>query len=336
MDKGIKNTVDRIIKLKRFIPGMPVILFCALLVWIFSGFFTVGPDEIGIVKTFGRQARQEKPGLHYHLPWPISEALTPKIKKIYSLEIGPPDTAFDDVIPNQTRPKANLLLTGDRNLIQVGFTLQYRIKDPQAYSFRSEKPEVMIEAAARAAMSETIGGLKLDEALTTERGKTEKAVKTNLQSAMEAYELGISITAVQLQGVQPPVTVRDSFKAALSAQEEKIKIINEAQSYATDIQLMAQGKAAATISEAEAYREDKLNRAKGEAARFIAIYQVYKKSRDVTKQRIYLEEMEKVLSRAGKVILEPRERTVLPYYNLNNADVPRTPLPEVKKETENP
>ena len=307
-DKVVEN-------FKRFKGRMPsgYILIVLLVVgWLLSGIYIVAPDEIGVVKQFGAFSRTSQPGPHYHLPFPIESVLKPTVTQIRRFEIG-----FRTVYPGpppqyRSVPDEALMLTGDENIIDIQFIVQYKIDKPTDFLFNVDDPYETVRDAAEAAMREVIGKNKIDEALTTGKFQIQKDTEATLQDILNVYKSGLKVVAVQLQAVHPPQQVIDAFKDVASAREDQNRFINEAEGYANDILPKAKGQAAQLERQAEAYKEEKIKRAQGDASRFISQYNEYKKARDVTRKRLYLETMEKVLAKGKKFVINQDKQSVLP------------------------
>jgi membrane protease subunit HflK len=310
-------------------PAPGVILLLAFLAWILSGFFVVGPDEIGVIKTFGRKARTEESGLHYHLPYPISTVLRPKIKAIKRLEfgfrVGDPQSGPAYV----EMPSESMMLTGDENIVDLRFLLHFRIKNYDDYLFGLSKPENTVRSAAQAVMRSSVAQLNLDQILTTSKQELADKAALDLQTLLDKYKAGLEVVTVQFESVQPPKQVSSAFKAVVSAREKKNQIINSARSRANEIVPLAQGQAQAMLLQAESYLAETNERAKGETTRFLSLLAETEQSRAVTKQRLYLEAMEAVLSKAGRIILDPQEMAILPFvWNYTGAEGKRIPIEE--------
>jgi len=298
----LRNLGDDLKRLTNFnlnVPGGPKLLvLVAIVLWLLSGIYIVEPDEMGVVRRFGAYDRTAGPGPHYHIPFPVESVLTPKVSQNQSVSVGFRTAGAKDGGGFQTRPvpEEALMLTGDENIIDVQFIVQYVIGDPVEWLFRIKDPGETVKAAAEAAMREVIGNNNIDSALTTGKLEIQNTTKALLQSVLDRYNCGVTVTAVQLQDVHPPKDVMDAFKDVASALEDKNRVINEAESYLNDILPKARGQAAAVINDAQAYRESVVRKAQGEAARFVAILAEYNKAKDVTRERLYLEAMEEILS----------------------------------------
>jgi len=292
---------------------LPLILLILLLLWLISGIYIVSPDEVGVVKRFGKMVRVTMPGPHYHLPYPIETVLKPKVTKVRRIEIGFRTVSVGPPAQYRSVPEESLMLTGDENIVSVEFIVQYRIKDPVAYLFNVKDIPETVKDAAEAAMREIVGKTHIDEILTVGKYRIQQETKELLQKILDRYNAGLKIVAVQLQDVHPPKAVMHAFKDVASAKEDMNKFINEAEAYRNDILPRAKGKAAQIINEAIAYKETKIRKAKGEMERFLSRLKAYKQAPKVIKEQIYLETMEKILARTKEIVLpEKIEKIILP------------------------
>ena len=306
--------------------GFALIAVAAVVLWGFSGFFRVEPDELGVVLRFGKFVREAQPGLNYHLPYPIETALTPQALRVNKIDIG-----FDLRRGSTMRdlPEEALMLTGDENIVDVDFSVLWKIK-PDAkgvenYLFNIQQPEGTVKAVAESAMREVIGRSTLQPILTGARQNIETAVHELMQKVLDNYGAGVQITQVQLQKVDPPSQVIDAFRDVQAARADSERAQNEAQSYANKVVPEARGKAAQITQSAEAYREQTVAEAKGATSRFLQVYDEYKKAPDVTRQRMYLETMERLFGGTDKIILD-QGGGVVPYLPLDQLTrKPQTP-----------
>lgn len=307
---------------KERLPGGPkIVLLVVVLLWIASGIYIVEPDEAGVVQRFGAYAYTTGPGPHYHLPFPVETVKTPKVTEVRRVEIGFRSVygRAGESMQNRSVPEESLMLTGDENIVDVQFSVQYQIGNPVDYLFKIDHPGETLKSAAEAAMREVMGNAKIDSVLTSGKLKVQTDTKTLLQSMLDRYQTGIEVLAVQLQDVHPPKAVVDAFKDVASAREDKSRFINEADAYANDILPKARGQAAAVLNEATAYREQVSRRAKGGADRFSALRAEYDKAKDVTRERLYIEAMENLFSSPGleKIILgDGTAKQAVPYLPL--------------------
>ena len=293
---------------------MPVVL-AALAIWLLTGTFMVGPDEVGVIRTFGKHTRVAQSGLNWHFPVPIETVNTPKVTEVKRVEIG-----FRTLRNGQYRTveKESLMLTGDENIVDAEMIVQYKIKDPVAYLFNIVEPELTVREAAEASLRTVVGRNKIDETLTTGKFTIQEETKFQLQSILDLYESGIHVVAVQLQDVSPPKEVIGAFKDVASAKEDKNRMVNQAEGYRNDVIPKARGEAEAMIRAAEGFRESRIKRAEGDAAKFTTILQEYRKAKSITEIRLYLETMEKVLPGIEKIIVPDKDSgNMLNLLNLN-------------------
>ena len=293
---------------------MPVVL-AALAIWLLTGTYMVGPDEVGVVRTFGEHTRVAQSGLNWHFPVPIETVNTPKVTEVKRVEIG-----FRTLRNGQYRTveKESLMLTGDENIVDAEMIVQYKIKDPVSYLFNIVEPELTVREAAEASLRTVVGRNKIDETLTTGKFTIQEETKFQLQSILDLYESGIHVVAVQLQDVSPPKEVIGAFKDVASAKEDKNRMVNQAEGYRNDLIPKARGEAEAMIRAAEGFRESRIKRAEGDAAKFTTILQEYRKAKSITEKRLYLETMEKVLPGIEKIIIPDKDSgNILNLLNLN-------------------
>ena len=301
--------------------GLALIALAAVAIWGLSGFFRVEPDELGVVLRFGKYVRDVKPGLNYHLPYPIESVLTPKVTRVNRIEIG--RRYVEDLRRGTTTrevPEESLMLTGDENIVDVDYSVFWLVKPDGAadYLFNIQQPEGTVKAVAESAMREIIGRSELEPILTGARQTIETAVQALMQSTLDRYGSGIQITQVQLQKVDVPAQVIDAFKDVQAARIDLERAKNEARTYANKVVPEARGRAAQITQSAEAYREQTVAEAKGASSRFRQIYDEYKKAPEVTRQRMYLETMERLFGGTDKVIVDSAATSgVVPYLPLD-------------------
>jgi membrane protease subunit HflK len=307
-----------------------VLLALLISVWLLSGFFRVEPDEKGLVMRFGAYSRTTQPGLNYRLPWPIESVVLPAVTRINRIEIG--YRSAPELVRGQGRGDGNaevaaesLMLTGDENIIDIDFAVFWRIRDPVAFLFNTRNPAYTVKSAAESVMREVIGRTPIQPALTDARARIEESVKAGVQAILDAYGSGVEITQVQLQKVDPPAAVIDSFRDVQRANTDAERMRNEAESYRNDIVPRARGDAAAVIAEADGARQASVAASTGQAQRFLSVLQAYNAAKDVTMQRLYLETMQEILTKTPAVILDDRLQGVLPLLPLNETG--GTPLP---------
>jgi modulator of FtsH protease HflK len=308
--------------------GLSLILLAAIAIWGFSGFFRVDPDELGVVLRFGKYVREVQPGLNYHLPYPIETALTPQALRVNKIDIGMRVAA--DLRRGTTIrrvPEESLMLTGDENIVDVDFSVLWKIKPNGVgdYLFNIQQPEGTVKAVAESAMREVVGRSNIQPILTGARQNIETGVQDLMQSVLDKYGAGIQITQVQLQKVDPPSQVIDAFRDVQAARADLERSQNVAQTYANKVVPEARGRAAQITQNAEAYREQTVAEAKGATSRFLQVYDEYKKAPDVTRQRMYLETMERLFGGTDKIIMDSGGG-VVPYLPLDQLTRrPQTP-----------
>jgi len=286
--------------------GIALLVVAVVAIWLLSGFFRVQSEELGVVLRFGKHVRTVQPGLNYHLPYPIETVLLPKALRVSTLSIG---MRFDETRRGggyRDVPEESLMLTGDENIVDVDFTVLWRIKPDGVgeFLFNIQNPEGTVKAVAESAMREVIGRTNIQPILTGARTTTEAAVQELMQKTLDSYKSGVLVQQVQMQKVDPPAQVIDSFRDVQAARADLERLQNEAQTYANRVVPDARGRASQILQVAQGYKEQAVAEAKGQTARFNKVYDEYRKAPDVTRQRIYLETMERVLGPADKVVID--------------------------------
>ena len=304
--------------------GFALLALGAIALWGVSGFFRVEPDEVGVVLRFGKEVREVQPGLNYHLPYPVETVLTPKALQVRKIDVG--RRIVDDLRRGTTTrdvPEESLMLTGDENIVDVDFSVLWRIKPAGvgAYLFNIQNPEGTVKAVAESAMREVIGRSEIQAVLTQARQATELAVQELMQKTLDNYSSGILVVQVQMQKVDPPQQVIDAFRDVQAARADLERAQNEAQTYANRVVPEARGRVAQILQAADAYKSQTVAEAVGQTSRFSKIYDEYKKAPDVTRKRMYLETMERVLGGTDKILLDSGSQGggtgVVPYLPLN-------------------
>ncbi|MCH7929886.1 MAG: FtsH protease activity modulator HflK [Proteobacteria bacterium] len=323
-------------KIKRFMPsgvggtrGLFLIIAVVLAVWLSTGLYRVQPGEVGVEMLFGKFVKTTTPGLNYWFPGPIGEALTPNVERTNQITIGfrgAGDVGGRTAGGRDVRdvPQESLMITGDLNVIDIDFIVQWRIKDAAAFLFNIRDPEATVKIVAESAMREVIGQARLEDALTVRRQEIEQQTRELLQQILDDYGAGVLIADLKLQKVDPPGAVIDSFNDVQRARQDKERKQNEAEAYRNRVVPTARGEAAKITQGAEAYKEKVVKEADGEANRFLAVYETYKVAKSVTIQRLYIEALEEVLRGTQKVIIDSQSSGgpgVIPYL----------PLPELRK-----
>jgi membrane protease subunit HflK len=302
-------------------------------VWLASGIYVVQPDEQGVVQRFGAFVKRTSPGINYHLPWPIESVQTPQVTREQQLNIG-----YRAETPNgRDIPEESLMLTGDENIVDINFTVFWAIKDAGAFLFNVENPadalDATIKAVAESAMREVVGKNQIEPILTENREAIQDEVRTLMQTTLDAYSAGVTITRVQMQKADPPSQVIDAYRDVQAARTDQDRMRNEAEAYANRVIPEARGEAARIIQQSEGYKQQTVAEAQGEAQRFIAVYEQFKKAPDVTRRRMYLETMQQVLSGMNKVIVDSRGngQGVVPVLPLPGLTAPAATPPAVAR-----
>ncbi len=315
------------------IPGWMMILFAGAVVAL-AGFylftFRVNPDEAGVVMRFGRYDRLATPGLHFRWPPPIEEVRTPKVTRQNIIEVGMrsgvPGRGYSTTVRDVA--EESLMLTGDENIVDIDFVVFWRIKPErvQDYLFNIQNPETTVKEVAESAMREIVGQSNIQPILTEARQKTEQAVQKLIQEVLDTYGAGIRIDQVQLQKVDPPEQVIDAFRDVQAARADKERLQNEANRYANEVIPQARGERDRMFQQAEGYKQQSIAEATGQASRFLKIYDEYKKAPEVTRRRMYLETMERVMTGTDKIIIENKGG--------GQGVVPFLPLDQLQKKKE--
>jgi len=289
-------------------------------IWLLSGFYMVGTNQVGVVMRFGAYERTEDAGLRYHLPSPIEEVLLPNVTSQNEIQIGFRQISRNGVEHSRYIPEESMMLTQDENLINVQFAVFWRINDVNDYLFEIRDPDITIKMAAESVMREVIGQNKLQFALTKGRGQIADEAKIRLQELVDEYKAGITVTQINLQTVAVPDEVKDAFQDVVNARLDMERFQNQAAAHVNKVIPDAKGIAAKMIQQAMGYRDQKIAVAKGDADRFTEVLAAYRVAKSVTSKRLYLETMEKILSKANKVITDGKGGTIplYPYHDLLN------------------
>ncbi len=310
------------------IPKLPggairgIIIAVVLLLVAVSSFYTVGPEEIGVVLRLGRFVRTTDPGLHAKLPFAIERVIKVPVQRQLKEEFGfqTVSAGVRSQFSVRGRESEANMLTGDLNAAVVEWVVQYRIVDPYQYLFRVRNVRETFRAMTEAVMRKIVGDRTVNEVLTVGRQEISDLAKQNLQALCDQYETGIKVEQVVLQDVNPPDPVKPSFNEVNQAQQEREKLISEAQSDYNKVIPRARGEAQQTIQEAEGYALSRVNTARGDSARFVSIYDQYRRAPEVTRKRIYLETMSRILPQVQrKIVIDADLKSVLPLLNLDAA-----------------
>jgi membrane protease subunit HflK len=303
------------------IPLGPILLGFAVLLALQTSYYTIEPEEVGVVLRFGEHVRTTNPGLHLRLPFAVERVYKVPVQRQLKEEFGfrTVRAAERSEFTRDARSRAEaLMLTGDLNIADVEWIVQYKVVDPVAYLFKVRNATETFRDIGEAVMRTVIGDRSVDEALTAGRQEAEDETVVRLQELCRQYELGIDVQLVALQDVNPPDPVKPSFNEVNQAEQERETLINQAQAELNREIPRAEGEAKATIEQANGYAIDRTNRARGEAERFIALHSEYRKAPDVTRRRMYLETMAEVLPQVGRtVIVDEAVKGILPLLDLN-------------------
>ncbi len=309
--------------------GLVVLVVLAIMVGS-SAYYTVGPEETGVVLRFGRYVREAGPGLHFKLPLGIESATTVKTGRVFKEEFG-----FRGVQPGiRSRftekgfSEESLMLTGDLNVIEVKWIVQFKIREPRKWLFAVRDGVAAIRDLSEAVMRAIVGNRYGDEVLTLARVEIAAQAQKDLQKLLDSYDTGVQVVTVKLQDVNPPKPVQPAFNEVNEARQQKERMINEAQeAYNREIP-KALGNAKRVVTEAEGYEAERVNRARGEAKRFDLVLSAYRQAREVTRRRFYLETMKTVLENADKIyVVDEKVKGLLPLLDLTKG---RTPAKEVR------
>ena len=306
--------------------GIIVIAILIALAWGATGFYRIQPGEQGVELLFGKYIKSTEAGLHYWAPSPMGSVITPNVERTNEISVGFRGTAGGSrTAATRDVPEESLMLTGDQNIIDIDFVVQWRIKSAENFLFNIRDPAATVKLAAESSIREVVGQTPLEDALASKRTEVETNTKDLLQQILDSYKAGVFVVDVKLQKVEPPKAVIDAFDDVQRAKQDKEREQNEAEAYANDILPKSQGEAARIVQAATAYREQLIKEAEGEAKRFLSVYEAYKGNKAVTTKRLYIERMQEVLKNSNKIIID----------NIKGGQgvVPYLPLPELQKRT---
>jgi modulator of FtsH protease HflK len=278
-----------------------VLLLALAASYLGSGFYTVGADERGIVRRFGAPAGHVGPGMHYRLPWPIDRVDVLKTTSVMKTGVG---FALPDEASGAQPATGMELLTGDTNILSVALVLQYVIRNPADFLFQVEDPKALIDGVAQAVLTETVAGMPIDELLTTGRVALQDKVKKETQAVLDRYRSGVQLTSANIMSITLDRTVAEAFQDVADAMADREKLQNDARTYENDLIPKARGEARTTLAAADAYRQQRVAEAVGESGRFLALLKEYEKARDITRVRLYLEAMQKILPKVKLYVLD--------------------------------
>lgn len=295
-------------------------LIIIAIIILLTGFYTINPEEVGVVQRFGKYINTTEPGLHFKIPFGIDKLTKVKIKNVFKEEFGFRTLRSGVKTQYSTRSynQESIMLTGDLNIADVQWIVQYRIKDPVAYLFNIRNVEESIRDLNESVIREVVGDRSVDEVIVLNRKEIADESMILLQALLDGYGAGIEIVTINLQNVNPPDRVKPAFNDVNSAKQEKERIVNQAWQEYNHIIPEAEGKAKRTIEEARGYAVNRVNRARGDANRFIDMYTQYSRAKEVTRKRLYLETMREILPKMEKIfIVDEQQKGLLPLLNLD-------------------
>lgn len=325
LEEILRRSQDR---LKDLLPGgnlggrgLALGILALIVIWLMTGWYIVRPNEVGLNLRFGKYIGKTGEGLNYNWPYPIGSVIKPQVTNVITTEVG-----FRTIESVRTSRQTDvgeesLMLTGDENIVDIDVIVQWQIDPaaPENYVFNIQDPPGTVKAVAESAMREVIGQRNIQPVLTTDRAAIETEVRQLMQETLDSYKAGVQIRLVQLQKVDPPQQVIDAFRDVQAARSDQERLRNEAQTYANRVVPESRGRAAQLVQSAEAFKEQTVAEARGQASRFNAVYLQYKAAPAVTRERLFLETMERVLGGTDKIILDQRGngQSVVPYLPLN-------------------
>ena len=335
LEEIIRRGQDR---LKDFMPGgnlggrgLIIGILGLIFIWLMTGWYIVRPNEVGLNLRFGKYIGKTGEGLNYNWPYPIGSVIKPQVTNVITTEVG-----FRTVESVRTSRQTDvgeesLMLTGDENIVDIDVIVQWQIDPgaPEAYVFNIQDPPGTVKAVAESAMREVIGRRNIQPVLTTDRAAIETEVRQLMQDTLNTYQAGVLIRLVQLQKVDPPQQVIDAFRDVQAARADQERLRNQAETYANQVVPEARGRAAQLVQSAEAFKDQTVAEARGQISRFNSVYEQYKNAPDVTRERLFLETMERVFGGMDKVILDQNGAAsgVVPYLPLGELgqNQPRRP-----------
>lgn len=302
--------------------GLSLLALAVVAIWTASGFYRVQPDEEGVVMRFGAYAYWTPPGLHWHVPWPVESVELPAVTRINRTEIGYRSASGGNVEAGRDASgrdvlAESLMLTGDENIIDIDVAIFWRISNASAFLFNTASPETLVRAVAESSMREVIGRTPIQPALTQARAQIETDVLKQTQEILDRYKAGVEVTQVQLQKVDPPAAVIESFRDVQRANTDAERMRNEAESYRNDIVPRARGDAARIVAEGQGAKAAAVAQANGQAQQFESVLKAYQAAKDVTLRRMYLDTMEDVLAHGQPLIVDDKLKGLVPFLPLN-------------------
>ncbi len=267
--------------------GIGIVAGVLFVFWLATGIYIIQPAERGVITRFGQYTDTTAPGPHWRFPWPIDQLERVNVDQIRSVRL-----------------RAQPMLTKDENIVEIDMAVQYNISSAEEYLFRVKNPDTTLQEVAESAIREVIGQNNMDPIITQGRSAIAQSTRDSMQDILEHYRAGILVTAVNLESAQPPEAVQAAFSDAIKAREDEQRFINESEAYANEVVPRARGDARMILEEAKAYRTEVVKAAEGESSRFVALMNEYKKAPEVTRERLYIEAMEDVLSNSSKIMVD--------------------------------
>ncbi|MGB5309575.1 MAG: FtsH protease activity modulator HflK [Arenicellales bacterium] len=310
-DKGNSGSGDSSFGIK----GVLVVLVLLLGVWLATGFYTVQQGETAVILRFGSFQQANTAGLHWHLPTPLETKIIVNTEKVQTVEVGYRSATNNT---RQTVQRESLMLTEDENIIDIAFAVQYRIADANKFLFNvSDQMDVLVRSSTEAAVREVVGKTSMDDVITSGRSIVASKTSEILQRILDRYESGIEIVSVDMQHALPPSEVKPAFDDAVKAREDEVRYKNEAEAYSNDVIPRARGKSARIVQESEAYKATVIAQAQGEASRFTSILKEFNVAPEITRERMYLESIEKVLDGSNLVMVDQKNSNNIMYLPLD-------------------
>jgi membrane protease subunit HflK len=323
--------------------GVFVILFLLIGVWLATGFYTVQQGETAVILRFGEHQDSQSAGLHWHIPSPVESKIIVNTEKVHTAEVGYRSTLNN---ARQTVQRESLMLTEDENIIDIAFAVQYRVANATDYLFNVSDPmDVVVRSATEAAVRETVGKNAMDDVITSGRSIVGSRTQEILQRILDRYKTGFEIVTLDMQHALPPQEVKAAFDDAVKAREDEVRFKNEAEAYANDVIPRARGRSARVVQEAEAYKASVIANADGQASRFSSILKEFSAAPEITRERMYIESIEQVLTGSNLVMVDQENSNNIMYLPLDRmlnriekpeivreaVDVPSDTLAEVRK-----
>ena len=310
--------------------GIGLVAGLLLLMWVSSGFYIVNEGQRGVVLRFGKYVETTQAGLRWHMPYPVEIVESVNLSQVRTVEIGYRNNVRSKVL------KESLMLTDDENIIDIQFAVQYILKNPEEFLFNNREPESAVMQAAETAIREVIGKSKMDFVLYEGREQVAAQTTVLMQEILDRYKIGVAISKVTMQNAQPPEQVQAAFDDAVKAGQDRERQKNEGQAYANDVIPKARGNAARLMEEAEGYKQRVIVSSEGDASRFKQILVEYSKAPGVTRDRMYLDMMQQVLSSSTKILVDQKSGNNLLYLPLDKLIQNSGPSPAPAQITETP